>query len=51
VKSVDLYKITLDGCTLSQKGGSVINAKLVLSLKKDEAVSIVPAGARFTDNK
>ena len=43
VKSVDLYRITLDGCTPLKKRVPVTNAKLVLSLEKDESISIVPA--------
>ena len=47
VQSVDLYRITLDGCVPLKRGVSVTGAKLVLSLGKDESISIVPAGARL----
>lgn len=46
VKSVDLYRITLEGCVPLKQGVGVTDAKLVLSLGKDEAVSIVPAGSK-----
>ncbi|MCX6929761.1 MAG: endo-alpha-N-acetylgalactosaminidase family protein [Verrucomicrobia bacterium] len=46
VKKVDLYRITLDGCVPLKSGVAVENSKLVLSLEADEAISIVPAGAR-----
>jgi len=48
VKSVDLYRITMEGCVPLKKRVPVTDAKLVLSLGKDEAVSIVPAGARLS---
>jgi len=47
VKRVDLYRITLGGCVPLKKSVPVIDGKLVLSLEKDEAVSIFPAGARL----
>ena len=47
VKNVDLYRITLDGCVLMKRGVPINDAKLILSLGKDEAVSIVPEGARL----
>jgi hypothetical protein len=51
VKSVDLYKITLDGCVPLKNSVAVNDSKLVLSLGKDEAVSIVPAGANLSGKK
>jgi len=51
VKSVDLYKITLEGCVPLKKRVPVTDGKLVLSLGKDEAVSIVPTGARLAGKK
>jgi hypothetical protein len=48
VKSVDLYRITMEGCVPLKKGIPIADAKLVLSLGKEEAVSIVPKGARFS---
>jgi hypothetical protein len=39
VKSVDLYRITPDGCVLLKPRVIVTDSKLVLSLGKDEAVS------------
>jgi len=48
VKSVDVYRITMEGCVPLKKRVPVTDAKLVLSLGKDEAVSIVPAGARLS---
>lgn len=44
VKSVDLYRITLNGCEILKKSVPVNNGKLVLSLEKNESNSIVPAG-------
>ncbi len=51
VKSVDLYRITLEGCVPLKKSVPVADAKLVLSLEKDEAISIVPAGAKLSGKK
>lgn len=48
VQSVDLYRITLDGCLPLKKGTPVTDAKLVLSLGRDEGVSIVPAGTKVS---
>jgi hypothetical protein len=48
MKSVDLYGITLKGCVPLKKDVPVTGGTLVLSLGKDEAVSIVPAGTRLT---
>jgi hypothetical protein len=45
VKSVDLYRVTLNGCVPLKKRVPVTGARLVLSLDKGESVSIVPAGA------
>jgi hypothetical protein len=50
VKSADLYKITLDGCVPSKRRVAVTGSTLVLSLGRDEAVSIVPAGTKLSDN-
>ncbi len=47
VKSVDIYRITLEGCVLLKKSAPVTDGKLALSLGNDEAVSIVTAGARL----
>jgi len=44
VKSFDLYKITMEGCIPFNRHVQASDAKLVLSLEKDEAISIVPAG-------
>ena len=46
-KSVDLYKTTLEGCVPLKKDVPVTGGKLVLSLGKDEAVSVVPAGTKL----
>jgi hypothetical protein len=48
VKSVDLYKITLEGCVPLKKDVPVTGGKLGLSTGKDEAVSVVPAGTKLT---
>ena len=48
VKSVDLYRITMEGCVPLRKNVPVTAAKVALSLGKDEAVSIVPAGASLS---
>lgn len=45
VKSVDLYRITMEGCVPLQDRVPVTNTKLVLSLAKGDSISIVPAGA------
>jgi lysophospholipase L1-like esterase len=46
-KSVDLYRITLEGCVSQRKGVPVTEGKLILSLGKDEAVSIVPENGKL----
>ena len=46
-KSADIYKITLEGCVPLKKDVPVTGGKLVLSLGKDEAVSVVPAGTKL----
>jgi hypothetical protein len=51
VKDVDVYRITLEGCVPLNKGVSVSDNKLVLSLERDEAVSIVPAGGKLSGKK
>ena len=50
-QSVDLYRITLDGCVLSKPRVAVTDSKLVLSLGQDEAIAIVPAGMRLSGRK
>jgi len=47
-KSADLYQITLEGCVPLKKDVPVTGGKLVLSLGKDEAISVVPAGAKLS---
>ena len=49
VESVDLYRITMDGCKPLKKGVRVTAGKLVLSLGSDETFSVVPAGAAILD--
>ena len=44
VTSVDLYRMTLEGRVPLKQAVAIRDSKLVLSLEKDEAVSIVPAG-------
>lgn len=44
IKSVDLYRITLEGCVLWRQEIPVTDAQLTLSLGKNEAVSIIPTG-------
>ena len=44
VRSVDLYKITLDGCVPLKKDVPVTGGKLSLSIGKDEALAVVPTG-------
>jgi len=51
VKSVDLYRITSEGCVPFKPGVAVTDAKLVLSLGRDEALSIVPGGANLSGKK
>jgi len=48
VKSVDLYRITLDGCVPLKENVPVTETKLLLSLGKDEAVCIVPTGFPYS---
>ena len=50
-KAVDLYRITLDGCVPLKKRVLVSDGKLLLSLEKEEAVSILPAGAKLSGRK
>jgi hypothetical protein len=45
INSVDIYKITLKGTELLQKGAAVNSNKLTLTLGKEEGVSIIPAGS------
>ncbi len=51
VKAVDLYRITLEGCVLLKKHVLVSDGKLVLSLEKEEAVSVLPAGTKHSGRK
>ena len=51
VKAVDLYRITLEGCVPLKKRVPVSDGKLLLSLAKEEAVSILPAGAKLSGRK
>jgi hypothetical protein len=44
VKGVDLYKISINGIEHIESGKKIVNGRLVLSLNKEEAVSIVPNG-------
>ena len=44
VKSVDLYRITLEGCMPLKKDVPASGGKLSLSMEKDQALSVVPAG-------
>jgi hypothetical protein len=46
VKSVDLHRITMDGRVPLKQALPVTNSRVVLSLGKGEAISIVPAGTR-----
>jgi hypothetical protein len=48
VSRVDLYKITLEGSVLLKKDVPVTGSKLGLSIGNDEAISILPAGTRFS---
>jgi hypothetical protein len=47
VKSVDIYRITLEDCVLLKRSAPVTDGKLVLSLEREAAVSILPAGAKL----
>jgi hypothetical protein len=49
VRSVDLYRVTLDGCAPLRKNVPVSDAGLVLSMEADTAISIVPAGAKISN--
>ena len=49
VKGVDIYRITSEGCRLLKRSVPVREKKLVLSLERDEAIAIVPAGAAIMD--
>jgi hypothetical protein len=44
IRSVDLYKITINGPELIESGKKIENGQLVLTLGKDEGISIVPNG-------
>ena len=41
----------MEGCVLLKKSVPITDGKLALSLGNDEAVSIVPAGARVDGKK
>jgi hypothetical protein len=45
VKSVDLYEISMEALELIESGKRIENGRLELSLGKDQAVSIFPAGS------
>ncbi len=47
VHSVDIYSITIGGPILKQSAVPIKNGLLMLTLKKGEAISIVPAGQRM----
>lgn len=51
VKAVDIYSIAMDGCTPAKKGLPVADGKLIMSLGKDEAVSVVPQGTGLRGRK
>lgn len=51
VKAVDLYRITAAGCLPLKQRVPISDGKLLLSMDKDEAVSILPAGARLNGPK
>ena len=46
-RKVDLYRITPEGCVLREKEVSLAGPNLILSLGKDESLSIVPSGAKL----
>jgi hypothetical protein len=48
VRKVDVYRITPKGCVLREQDISLRGTDLVLSLGKEESVSIVPSGARLS---
>ncbi|GHT56191.1 hypothetical protein FACS189446_8260 [Bacteroidia bacterium] len=43
-KAVDIYQITIEGKELVQQNVQTDGKSIMLALKKDEAVLIVPAG-------
>jgi hypothetical protein len=45
VNAVDIYKITLKGMELLQKGVAVKSNRLTLTLGKEDGVSIIPTGS------
>lgn len=51
VRKADLYRVTPGGCTLLKPRVAVNHGTLVLSLGPDEAMSIVPAGARVSGRR
>ncbi len=48
VSRVDLYNINLEGGNLVKRDVPVTGSKLRLSLGKDEAISVLPAGTKFS---
>ncbi len=44
VQSVDIFRITLEGCVPLKQSAPITDGKLTLSLGNNEAISIVPAG-------
>jgi len=51
VKSVDTYRITLEGCVPLKTDVPINDARLILSLEQNEAVCVVPTGARLAGRK
>jgi hypothetical protein len=49
VRSVDLYRVTLDGRVPLSRSVPVKHATLALSLEEGECLSILPAGSRVSD--
>ena len=47
VKSVDLYEISINGLEPIESGKEIENGLLVLTLEKDEGISIVPHGVEL----
>lgn len=50
VESVDLYRISINGPEQIESGRKIENGRLMLSLDKDEAISIVPKGLRVINS-
>ena len=49
ISKVDLYKITLKGGVLLKRDLPVTGKKLSLSIGNDEAISVLPAGTKFSE--